>query len=196
MSRTFLAAIFDLDGVLTDTASVHARAWKELVDPMLARPFDSLNDYRKYVAGWPRVEGIRNFLKSRDVTLADDVVLDLAARKNALYLRYLREDGVRVNPEMVAKVARYKAEGVKTAVASGSKNAKFVLERANLFDVGMVVDGNDVEALGLKPKPASDIFVHTARCLGVPMEKCIIFEDSEETLAQVSPAHGVLVVYP
>ena len=121
---------------------------------------------------------------------------DLAARKNALYLRYLREDGVRVNPEMVAKVARYKAEGVKTAVASGSKNAKFVLERANLFDVGMVVDGNDVEALGLKPKPASDIFVHTARCLGVPMEKCIIFEDSEETLAQVSPAHGVLVVYP
>ena len=196
MSRSFLAAIFDLDGVLTDTASIHARAWKELVDPMLAEPFDAPNDYRKYVAGWPRVEGIRNFLKARRVTLAEEALADLAARKNELYLSYLRADGVRVNPEMISRMALYRSAGMKVAVASGSKNAKFVLEKANLLDVGVVVDGNDIEALGLKPKPAPDIFVHTARCLGVPMEQCIIFEDSEETLAQVSPAHGVFVVYP
>ena len=196
MPRTFLAAIFDLDGVLTDTASVHARAWKELVDPMLAEPFDLLDDYRKYVAGWPRVAGIRNFLKSRGITLAEDALIDLAARKNELYLRYLREDGVRVNPEMVAKIASYKAAGMKIAIASGSKNAKFVLANAKLSDIGMIVDGNDVEALHLRPKPAPDIFIHTAKQLGVPLEQCIVFEDSEDTLAQVGPAHGVLVVYP
>ncbi len=163
---------------------------------MIDTPFDSLNDYRRYVAGWPRVEGIRNFFNAREVNISDDELRRLAERKNQLYLSYLREGGVRVNPEMVARMALYRAMGMKIAVASGSKNAKFVLENANLFDVGVVVDGHDIEALGLQPKPAPDIFIHTAALLGVPMEQCVIFEDSEDTLARVHPAHGVLVVYP
>jgi HAD superfamily hydrolase (TIGR01509 family) len=196
LSRSFLAAIFGLDGVLTDTASVHARAWKEVVDPMVDEPFDVLNDYRKYVAGRPRVDGIRNFLMSRKVTLPEDQLFQLGEKKNELYLCRLREDGVRVNPEMVARMALYKSAGMKIAVASGSKNAKSVLDRANLLEFGVVVDGNDVEALGLKPKPAPDIFIHAAKLMGVPMDKCIIFEDSEAALTQLSPAHGVLVEYP
>lgn len=193
MSRTFLAAIFDLDGVITDTADAHARAWKAVVDPLLVQPFDVREDYRAYVAGRSRIEGVREFLASRSITLPHGELQSLAEHKNRLYLQILETEGVRVNPEMVARMALYAAAGLKIGIASGSKNARKVLALANLICPGVLVDGNDIEALGLRSKPAPDVFAHTARLLGVKLEDCLVFEDSPDAIAQIAPAHGVLV---
>ena len=193
MPQPFLAAIFDLDGVLTDTADVHARAWKDMVDPIVSRPFDVVHDYQAYVAGRPRIAGIRDFLKSRDVVLPEDELHKIGEEKNRRYVANLARVGVRVNPEMLARMEQYTASGVKIGIASSSKNARLVLDMAKLPFTGILVDGNDVESLGLAPKPSPDIFIHTAKLLGVPMAQCIIFEDSEAALQQIAPAHGVLV---
>lgn len=193
MSRSFLAAIFDLDGVITDTASSHARAWKTVVDPLLDRPFELVTDYATYLAGRPRIDGIRDFLMARGMTLSEAALAALASRKNSEYLRILESDGVRVNEQILSQMSALRAHGLKIAIASSSKNARTVLKISRIDFKGILVDGNDVEILGLRPKPAPDIFVYTARQLGVEMADCMIFEDSPETLAQVSPAHGILV---
>lgn len=164
-----------------------------IVDPLLARPFDLRADYSAYLAGRPRVDGIRDFLAARDVRLPASELAGLATRKNAEYLRILEQEGIRVNDAIIVQMKTLATEGLKLAIASGSKNATTVLRLAKIDFKGVIVDGNDVEALGLRPKPAPDIFIHTARLLGVALSDCMIFEDSPEALAQVGPAHGVLV---
>lgn len=187
------AAIFDLDGVLTDTAKVHEAAWREAFWPHSI----SHEAYLKYVDGRTREDGIRTFLKSvtpPEQLITSKLVKVVGDQKNDLYLEAIERDGVCIIPENVALAALYKAYGWKIGVASSSRNAKTILERAALFPlVDTLVDGNDVERLGLPSKPAPALFKYCANKMDVRYEDCVVFEDSRETYENVAPAYGVLV---
>jgi len=195
--RDFDAAIFDLDGVLTDTASVHATAWKAVFDAFLERwaqrhglvfqPFDIEADYLDYVDGRPRNDGIRSFLAARGINLPDgsehdaedaDTVHALGERKTRLFLRALQK---RINPAAGAEalLKKLREVGVKTAVGSSSKNTGAILQAAGLeqhFDV--CVDGLDAESLRLPGKPDPALFREAARRLNVQPSRVILFEDA------------------
>jgi trehalose 6-phosphate phosphatase len=196
--RQYGLVIFDLDGVVTRTARVHAAAWKAMFDPYLAArgareeaaypPFDAESDYRRYVDGKPRYEGVRSFLESRSLALprgdpADpperETVYGLGNRKNALFLEKVREGGVEVFDSTVDLIRALREQGVKTAIVSSSKNCAAVLEAAKLaelFDVR--VDGTDTARLGLTGKPAPDIFQEAARRLGIAPGRAVVVEDA------------------
>jgi len=172
------AAVFDLDGVITFTAKVHEAAWKELFDPYLRlrqerfgevfRPFDEA-DYRAYVDGKPRYDGVASFLNSRGVQIPrgapDDAaeaetVCGLGNRKNLLFNSKVAEMGVDVDSEAVRLVRELRERGVRVGLASSSKNAAAILERVGLLELfGAVVDGVVSERLRLRGKPAPDIFL-------------------------------------
>ncbi len=191
------AVIFDLDGVITDTASVHFGAWKELFDTQLrawaeanGTPFEAFtrDDYLAYVDGKPRYDGVRSFLRSRGVDLpegtSDDppdrqTVRGLGNRKNDLFLRVLDEQGVQVYPTSVELLGRLRDAGVATGCVSSSKSCRFVLDRVGLlpqFDA--IVDGNDAVDRQLAGKPAPDTFVACAGDLGVEPGAAIVVEDA------------------
>ena len=194
----FDAAIFDLDGVLTRTASVHAETWKRLFDDFLRarsertagpfRPFDVAGDYPRYVDGKPRLEGIASFLASRGIELPwgepsdrEDkaTIYGLGNRKNRYFNEHLKREGVEVFDSSVRFLRLLRDAGIKTALVSSSRNAAAVLEAArltNLFDVH--IDGNDLARLGLKGKPAPDLFVLAAERLGTEPSRSIVFEDA------------------
>jgi len=191
------AFIFDLDGVITDTAKAHADAWKKMFDAYLAsleerrgEIFDRFDreDYRQYVDGKPRYDGVRSFLASRGIELEtgspDDAperetVCGLGNRKNALYREHLDRDGVEVYPEAPGFVRRLRSKNIKTAVVSSSKNCQRVLEVAGIADLFEVrVDGRVSEDLGLDGKPAPDIFLKAAEDLDVAPERAVVVEDA------------------
>jgi beta-phosphoglucomutase family hydrolase len=186
------AALFDLDGVLTPTAEVHMRAWQQLFADFLTRrgldqPYVE-SDYFDYIDGKPRYEGIRAFLDSRGIQLAegtpsdspqDETVCGLANRKNEFFVGLLREEGVRPYAGSLQLLDHLKERGTKIAVVTSSRNASAVLEAADLrprFDV--IVDGNVAAENGLKGKPSPDTFVAAAEELGVPVERAVVFEDA------------------
>lgn len=188
------ACLFDLDGVLTRTAVVHAAAWKETFDGFLRgrdgegfRPF-SADDYDTYVDGLPRDDGVRTFLASRGIRLpeggADDPpgresVQGLGNRKNALLLEKIRKDGVESYPGSVRYAQRVRRAGLHTAVVSSSKNCRDILASVgigSLFEVR--IDGVVAEERGLPGKPAPDTFLAAARDLGVDAAACAVFEDA------------------
>ena len=176
------AVIFDMDGVVTDTASVHAAAWKRLFDEVLAArapqapPFDPDADYRRFVDGRTREDGVTAFLAARGIDLprggpndppGAETVSILAARKNRLFEEAIASNGVRAFPSTVALLGRLRRGGVRTAVVSASRNAADVLAAAHadeLFDVR--VDGGDAARLGLPGKPDPAMFVEAARRKG------------------------------
>lgn len=192
------AVIFDLDGVITRTAKVHARAWKQLFDDYLRErsakkgenlsPFDWDSDYRNYVDGKPRYEGVRSFLLSRGIDLphgspddetGKETICSLGNKKNLLFHQALKENGVEVYEAAVDFVRMLKSKGFKTAIVSSSKNCASVLRAAEiegLFDVK--VDGIDAEKRGLKGKPDPDIFLDAAKQLGVAPERAMVVEDA------------------
>lgn len=194
----FAAAIFDLDGVITQTARVHAAAWKAMFDDYLAsytangqadtRPFDIDTDYRRYVDGKPRYDGVCSFLQSRGIDLPygspDDspeqqTICGLGNRKNKRVLEKLRRDGVKVYATSLQLIRRLRQAGLKTAVVSSSRNCQAVLEAAGisgLFDAR--VDGVERERLKLTGKPAPDIFLEASRRLGCDPQRCVGFEDA------------------
>ncbi len=194
--RRIDALLFDLDGVVTRTAAVHAAAWKRLFDEVLARraggqswePFDVEHDYRAYVDGKPRHDGVRSFLAARGVSLPEgapddgpdaETIHGLARRKNGYVLARLAEDGVQVYDAAAAFIRDARTRGFKTAVVSASENCAAVLRAADLealFDVR--VDGTDVARHGLKGKPAPDSFLEAARRLGVDPARAVVFEDA------------------
>lgn len=186
--------LFDLDGVLTDTAAVHTVAWKAMFDDFLHRrdpdspPFDPQDDYTRYVDGKPRADGVRSFLRSRGIELPEgdlddgpdlETVHGLGRRKNDLLLETIERDGVTVFPRSVRYVEAVRAAGLRTAVVSSSANTEQVLEvtgLAPLLDVR--VDAIVAREKGLAGKPAPDTFLYAAEQLGGSPADAAVFEDA------------------
>jgi beta-phosphoglucomutase family hydrolase len=184
--------LFDLDGVLTPTAKVHAAAWKQMFDEFLRgrgeRPFDEVRDYDEYVDGRPRLDGVRRFLESRGIELPEgdpddppgaETVAGLGNRKNEIVLRMFREGGVEAYPGSVRYVEAARDAGLRRAVVSSSANTVEILASAGisrLFD--SVVDGNVRRREGLQGKPAPDTFLFAARGLGLEAAQAAVFEDA------------------
>jgi alpha,alpha-trehalose phosphorylase len=178
-STDFTAALFDLDGVLTSTAALHARCWKSVFDELLIEPFDIERDYLAHVDGKPREDGVRDFMRSRGIELDDDQVRAVGDRKQALVEDALARDGVDAFPGSVRWVEHLRREGVRTAVVSSSANCDEVLAAAGidgLFET--TVCGRDITELGLAGKPAPDGFLEAARRLDTDPERAIVVEDA------------------
>jgi beta-phosphoglucomutase family hydrolase len=205
--KQFEAVLFDLDGVLTATAKVHAATWKQAFDEFLKRraaknnetfkPFDSKTDYEDYVDGKPRYEGVRSFLQSRGIELpqgqSDDppdreTICGLGNRKNELFNQALESQGVDVFEGSVAWLRQVRQAGIKTAVVSSSKHCQMIIKIAGIADLfDARVDGKVSEDLDLKGKPAPDTFLKAAEMLGVKAPKAIVVEDA---LAGVEAGHN------
>jgi len=192
------ACLFDLDGVLTQTAKVHAAAWKEMFDNFLqawaARtgrtfvPFDPVHDYDKYVDGLPRYDGVRSFLASRGIDLPEGALTDppgaetitgLGNRKNELVLDMIHRQGVETYEGSVRYVHAVRDAGLRCAVVSSSANCRDILVAAGIEDLfDERVDGVVLEQEHLKGKPAPDSFLFAARALGVEAPQASVFEDA------------------
>lgn len=213
-TEDFDAVIFDLDGVLTKTATVHAHAWKQMFDKYLKthsekenipfKPFDAEKDYLQYVDGKPRFEGIKSFLKSRNIELPlgdikDDPktlsVCGLGNKKNQMFQERLKTFGVDVYPTTVSLINTIKKVGIKTALISSSKNCQKILDVTklnHLFDVK--VDGKDAEKLGIKGKPNPDVFLEAAKLLNVSPDRAIVVEDAISGVQAASRGNFGLVI--
>lgn len=194
----FDAVIFDMDGVVTDTAGLHGLAWKRMFDGFLEAyahtsgqkqsPFDLDQDYRLHVDGKPRFDGVRDFLASRGIVLPEGRLDDapgvgsvhaLGNWKNEIFNSLLRDQGADAYPGTVALLRELHASGIKTAIISSSKNAVKVLESAKILDqFDAKVDGLDSLDLGIPGKPAPDIFLQAAKALGVRPERAAVVEDA------------------
>ena len=174
------AVLFDLDGVLTSTAALHARCWKAVFDELpLLEPFDVEHDYLAHVDGKPRYDGVRDFLASRGITLSEHQVRHSGDRKQALVEQALADESVEAFPGSVRWVQHLRDEGVRTAVVSSSTNATDVLRSAGisgLFET--TVDGRDIVELDLNGKPAPDGFLEAARRLEVSPDRAVVVEDA------------------
>ncbi|MFD7445620.1 HAD family hydrolase [Streptomyces sp. NPDC059909] len=190
--------LFDLDGVLTRTAKVHAAAWKEMFDDYLRQraqregvpfvPFDAVRDYDEYVDGRPREDGVRTFLASRGVELPEgspddgpdtETVNGLGTRKNDLVLRRIREEGVEAYEGSVAYVRAARDAGLRRAVVSSSANCHDVLVAAGIEDLFEErIDGIVVREQRLRGKPAPDTYLAAARALGAEPGTAAVFEDA------------------
>ncbi|HEX2313676.1 MAG TPA: beta-phosphoglucomutase family hydrolase [Thermomonospora sp.] len=208
------ACLFDMDGVLTDTAAVHAAAWKEMFDGFLREraeregvpfePFDPVTDYARYVDGKKREDGTRSFLESRGVRLPEgdpddppekETVRGLGSRKNALVLRLLDERGVTVFEDAVGFLREVRARGMRTAVVSSSANTVQVLKVAGLTDLfDARVDGVTAQERDLPGKPAPDMFLAGAEALGAEPSQAAVLEDALSGVAAGRAGRFALVV--
>ncbi len=198
LPETVRACLFDLDGVLTDTASVHTRAWKSMFDAYLSAraertgepfvPFDAEGDYRRFVDGRKRDDGVRAFLASRGITLPDgadedppdaETVHGLGNRKNEAFRVTLQADGVEVFEGSRRYLAAVTAAGLATAVVSASANAGDVLALTGLEKfIAQRVDGVTLRTEHIAGKPAPDSFLRAAQLLGVTPTAAAVFEDA------------------
>jgi beta-phosphoglucomutase family hydrolase len=198
LPSSITACLFDLDGVLTQTAKIHAAAWQQMFDDFLRRraerageqfrPFDRPTDYDEYVDGKPRLDGVRSFLASRGIELPmgapsdppdAETVHGLGTRKNELVLKLIREQGVEPYEGSVRFVEAAREAGLRRAVVSSSTNCRDVLAAAGideLFEV--VVDGVVTEREHLAGKPAPDTFLAGARALDAEPGQAAVFEDA------------------
>jgi beta-phosphoglucomutase family hydrolase len=199
------ACLFDLDGVLTETATLHAKAWQRMFDGFLSTrsrgrpfvPFDIVGDYDLYVDGKPRDDGARSFLASRGIQLPEgtgddpetaDSIQGLGKRKNGILLALMRQQGVKAYPGSVRYVRAAKDAGLRTAVVSSSENCHEVLIAAGiaeLFDAR--IDGVVAAERRLAGKPAPDTYLAAARALAVTPAQAAVFEDA---LAGVAAGHA------
>ena len=179
MSRPLQAVVFDLDGVLTRTARLHFASWKRLFEDLLHRPFEE-EDYRRWVDGKPRIDGLRSYLGAQGVEVDARTLEALAARKQELFSELLAERGVEVVPGSEALLRALREEGVRAGMASSSKNADAIARRAGLRPlIDAEVDGVLSERLHLHGKPAPDIFLECLRALGpFPPVNAAVFEDA------------------
>jgi beta-phosphoglucomutase family hydrolase len=194
----FDAVLFDLDGVLTSTAKIHSSCWKTMFDDFLRhraaerkepfQPFDIATDYKRYVDGKLRYEGVRSFLASRNIALTEgtpedpptaDTVCGLGNRKDELVKTAIAQGQVESYPGSVALVRRLREQGIRTAVVSSSNNCEQVLRAAGILDLFEVrVDGLVASKLGLPGKPAPDTFLEAARMLSVSPTRAVVVEDA------------------
>jgi len=197
--KDFDAVLFDLDGVITKTAVLHAAAWKQLFDEYLKtlagrrgftyKPFDIEEDYRLHVDGKSRYDGVKDFLESRGLTLPwgspddgpdQETIYGLGNRKDRYFEAALQETGVIVYPGTVQYLRLAKAAGLKTAVVSSSHHCREIIGAAGLtplFETS--IDGHEIDRLHLRGKPAPDTFLEAARRLAVPPAKAIVVEDAQ-----------------
>ncbi|MHB9112621.1 MAG: HAD-IA family hydrolase [Thermoleophilia bacterium] len=194
----YRAVLLDLDGVITRTAHIHAQAWQRMFDSFLKQwseregkaqaPFDIEADYRRYVDGKPRYDGVRSFLRSRSIDLPEGIPDDppgietdcgLGNRKDEIFLELLRDIGVKTYPDTIEQIRRWREQGMKTAVITSSRNGEAILEAAGLRDLFDVkIDGVDATGLGIRGKPAPDTFLEAARRLDVEPREAIVVEDA------------------
>ncbi|PYF99087.1 haloacid dehalogenase superfamily, subfamily IA, variant 3 with third motif having DD or ED/beta-phosphoglucomutase family hydrolase [Georgenia satyanarayanai] len=192
------ALLFDLDGVLTRTAALHARAWTETFDEFLRDhagrtgepfvPFDPVAEYAAHVDGKRRVDGVRDFLGSRDITLPTGTPTDsperetlngIGNRKNERVLRLITTEGVEVFPGSLRYLDAAREAGLTCAVVSSSANAALVLDVTGLEDrIDVLVDGSLAHALDLPGKPAPDTFLEATRRLGLTPREAAVVEDA------------------
>jgi beta-phosphoglucomutase family hydrolase len=207
------AVLFDLDGVITNTAHLHAACWKQMFDEYLRtraaargepyRAFDLVSDYRLYVDGKPRTSGVRDFLAARGIELPEgtpgdppeaETVGGLGNRKNALVHKAIAQ-GVDTFDDSVRLIHRLPQRGFKIAVVTSSKNCGAVLKAARLdqfFETR--VDGNVIQAEGLSGKPAPDAFLMAARLLAVTPSRAVVIEDAISGVqAGVAGGFGLVV---
>lgn len=198
MGYNIEAAIFDLDGVITHTATQHARAWKRAFDEYNQNrkkegkgtfaDFSIAEDYPKYIDGIPRYDGVENFLKSRNIQLpygapkdapGKETICGLGNLKNSIFLDLIKKEGVEVIAENIEQIKNWRRQGLKTAIISSSKNCKQILETTGLEDLFQVrLDGIVAQERNIVGKPAPDIFLQAAQALKVTPENTMIVEDS------------------
>ena len=208
------AVLFDLDGVITDTASLHATCWKQMFDDYLQtratqrgevfRPFDIASDYRLYVDGKPRFDGVRDFLASRGILLPEglpddppqaETVCGLGNHKNDLIHEVIEDVGVKAYEGSVKLIRQLHHQGYKIAVVTSSQNCSTVLQAAELegfFDVQ--VDGNMIEEQHLAGKPAPDTFLTAAKLLAVEPRRAVVIEDAISGVQAGSKGNFGLVI--
>jgi beta-phosphoglucomutase family hydrolase len=179
-----IACLFDLDGVITQTAKVHAKAWKQMFDAFLEiqarqRPFDPVIDYDKYIDGKPREDGVRSFLASRHITLPVRTVRTLAAQKDRFFLDMIHTQGVDAYQGSIQYINAARATARKLAVVSSSKHTTEVLQSANLTNLfDAQVDGVVAEREHLKGKPAPDTYLRAAQMLNTTAQQSAVYEDA------------------
>lgn len=208
------AVLFDLDGVITDTASLHAACWKQMFDDYLqtratqrgevSRPFDIASDYRLYVDGKPRFDGVRDFLASRGILLPEglpddppqaETVCGLGNHKNDLIHEVIEDVGVKAYEGSVKLIRQLHHQGYKIAVVTSSQNCSTVLQAAELegfFDVQ--IDGNMIEEQHLAGKPAPDTFLTAAKLLAVEPRRAVVIEDAISGVQAGSKGNFGLVI--
>jgi len=208
------ACLFDMDGVVTQTATVHAAAWKQMFDEFLREraqgtgtefvPFDPHHEYDTYVDGKPRLDGTRSFLESRGIHLPEGTPQDppgtptlygLSNRKNNPVLDKIAAGGVQVYEGSIAYIKAVREGGIGTAIVSASANTVQVLQSAGiegLFDVR--IDGVIAKQRALRGKPEPDTFLAAAEALGVPAANAVVFEDAQAGVAAGHAGHFALVV--
>jgi beta-phosphoglucomutase family hydrolase len=183
------ALLFDLDGVITQTAKVHAAAWKEMFDGFLRErsqrtgepfvEFDAHHEYDEHVDGKPRLAGVRGFLDARGIEYDEDLVRELGDRKQELVLRLIRDDGVEVYDGSLRFVRAARDHGLRSAVVSSSANARDILSSVGILDLfDAIVDGLVAQRDGLPGKPAPDTFLAGARALAAEPSQAVVFEDA------------------
>lgn len=205
---TYDGVLFDLDGVLTPTAEVHMRAWQTMFTELFTEwgitPAYETADYFRHLDGKKRYDGVASLLRSRDVEVpwgepADDpsadTVCGIGNRKNAVFERVLRSEGIAPYPGSLALVEKLRAAGVPVAVVSSSKNAREVLTAAGILDrFPVIMDGVVAEERHLPSKPAPDVFAEGARMLGVDPARSVAVEDAHSGVESAVAAGYALVV--
>ncbi len=190
-------AIFDLDGVITQTARVHFKAWKSVFDEAVKKhaqnesdkqPFTHEGDYLPYVDGKPRYDGVQSFLESRHISLPygeqsdtgdNETICGIGNRKNDRFREIIAAEGVEIYEPAVDFIKTLKKEGIKLGVASSSKNCRYILEKIGLIDMfGVIIGGIVSKEMGLRGKPNPDIFVAAAEKLGLKPAECLMVEDA------------------
>ncbi|HEY2527678.1 MAG TPA: beta-phosphoglucomutase family hydrolase [Xanthobacteraceae bacterium] len=208
------AVLLDLDGVITDTAKLHAACWKQVFDEYLRkhatqtgevfRPFDLSSDYRLHVDGKPRYDGARDFLSSRGIELPEgspddppqlETIGGVANRKDELVNKIINEQGVKPYSGSVRLIERLHRAGFKVAVVTSSKNCAAVLEAAKLDDLFDIrVDGNTIVTQHLAGKPAPDTFLTAAKMLEIEPARAVVIEDAISGVEAGSNGHFGLVI--
>ena len=201
----FKGAVFDLDGVISKTENVHARAWKEMFDSFLNErsktngedfiPFDKHSDYLNYVDGKPRLEGIRSFLQSREINLTkqDDQndlidIEELGGIKDDIFKKILHEEGVDLYETTIDLIHDLHKRGIKLFVASSSKNCRRVLKSSDLMNYFLnIFDGTDLDRKQIPGKPHPGLFLNAIEGSYLQVSDCVVFEDS---VAGVKSAKG------
>ncbi|MDP9094167.1 MAG: beta-phosphoglucomutase family hydrolase [Actinomycetota bacterium] len=191
LPEAITVCLFDLDGVLTDTASVHRKAWKQTFDELLRRrgmPEFTDQDYVQYVDGKPRADGVRDFLASRGIVVPEgepddppdpETVRSVGNQKNQLLLRYIRQDGVAVYEGSRRYLTAARQSGLRRAVVSSSANTEDVLRVTGMDAlVEGRIDGNTLTERHLRGKPAPDSFLAGAQLFGVAPDAAAVFEDA------------------